>query len=113
MSKDNLNKDLIKGKFGRPEFAKGNKLATKENKAKAQAKPQAFSIKEDLIKELKSIKRKDKKLYKEIIASYWKADSAGMRQFLLEIIDGKARQSTEISGNLQNPVRILHITKEE
>ena len=89
----------FKGKRGY--FKKGNKLATGRKKSKP------FSIREDVITQLKKLRRKNRKEYDVIINSYIKSEK--MRQFLLEIIDGKARQSVEMSGTMQNPVRIIEI----
>ena len=100
--KENINKNAnFVIKDGRKLFAKGHNLSKGINKRKE------FSLKNDLIKALKRIKHKDSAKYREIIESYW--ENKSMRQFLMEIIDGKARQSTELSGNLQNPIRIIEV----
>ncbi len=78
---------------------------------KGRPKNTPFSLKDDLIKSLKRIKHKNPHKYQEIIDSYW--NERGMRQFLLEIVDGKARQSTEIIGSLENPVRIIEVKQME
>lgn len=92
-------------KNGKYVFKKGNQAFKKRRTKKG------FSLREDLIKSLIRIKRKNKQQYEEIIDSYWK--EKGMRQFLLEIVDGKARQSTEIIGNLENPIRIIEVKPQE
>lgn len=98
--KSNL-KDRYEYKNGRFGLKKGVKIAL-GRKAK---KP--FSLREDLIKSLRQIKKKNSTLYKEIIESYWV--DGKMRQFLLEIVDGKARQSVEMSGTMENPVRVIEV----
>jgi len=111
--KENENKE-VKGidrdrdfelKNGKYVFKKGNKIA----KDRKPHKP--FSLKEDLIKSLKRIKKTQPDLYKKIIDSYW-ADGK-MRQFLFEVIDGKARQSVEMSGTMSNPIRIIEVREEK
>ena len=66
-----------------------------------------FSLRDDLIKSLIRIKRKDKDLYQKIIDSYWLDPK--MRAFLFEQIDGKARQSLELAGSMENPVRVVTV----
>ena len=95
---EEIENPVKKGKFL---FQKGNKYG------KGRPKKTEFSLKNDLIKALKRIKHKDSAKYREIIESYW--ENKSMRQLLMEIIDGKARQSTELSGNLQNPIRIIEV----
>ena len=74
-------------------------------------KGSGFSLKNDLIKSLKRIRKNNPALYKEIIDSYWKDPK--MRMFLLEIVDGKARQSMEMSGDMQNPIRVIKVQQME
>ena len=74
---------------------------------KGRPKEKVFSLKADILKSLKRIKKKKPQLYEEIIDSYWK--DAKKRELLLEIIDGKARQSMDIGGNMTNPIRIIEI----
>lgn len=74
---------------------------------KGRPKNKPFSIREDLIKSLKRIKKRNPEKYQDIIDSYW-ADNK-MRQFLLEIVDGKARQSIEMAGTMENPVRVIEV----
>jgi len=95
---EEIENPVKKGKFL---FQKGNKYG------KGRPKKTEFSLKNDLIKALKRIKHKDPAKYRGIIESYW--ENKSMRQFLMEIIDGKAKQSTELSGNLQNPIRIIEV----
>jgi len=88
-------------KDGKYRFKKGNQAFRKRKPKKP------FSLREDLIKSLRRIKKQNPLKYKEIIDSYW--SDKRMRQFLLEIVDGKARQSTEVIGSLENPVRIIEV----
>ena len=88
-------------KDGKYLFAKGNKASKGINKR------QQFSLKNDLIKSLKRIKKRDKIKYQNIIDSYW--TEKGMRQFLMEQIDGKASQSISLGGNQGNPIRIIEV----
>jgi len=78
---------------------------------KGRPKNKPFSLKSDILKSLKRIKKKKPELYEEIIDSYWKDPKK--REFLLEIIDGKARQSMEFAGSLENPVRIIEVKQAE
>ena len=66
-----------------------------------------FSIMKDIIKELKWFKKNKPDLYKQKLREYILKEKFG--QFLVEMIDGKARQSTELSGSLQDPVRIVEV----
>jgi len=97
---DNKDKDITANK---PWLFKkgisGNPTGSKKRKP--------FSIREDLINSLRQIRTRDKKLYNEIIASYWRDPK--MRQFLLEIVDGKARQSMDIGSIKDNPVKMVVI----
>jgi len=93
-------------KGGNPNWEKG-----KSGNPKGRPKNKVFSIRQDLIDSLRKIKKKKPDLYKEIIESYWQDKK--MRGFLLEIVDGKARQSMEIGGNLENPVRIIEVKPQE
>lgn len=88
---------------------KGGRLFVKgiSGNPKGRPKSKGFSLRDDLIKSLIRIKRKDPLKYQSIIDSYW--SEKGMRQFLLEIVDGKARQSVEMSGTMENPIRIIEI----
>ena len=95
------NDFVIKG--GKKLFAKGNQLA------KGRRKQKPFSLKEDLLKSLKDLKKRDKKAYWKLISSYWQDPK--MRSFLMEQIDGKARQSMEIGGTQANPIRIIEISQ--
>ncbi len=88
---------------GNPNWVKGIS-GNPVGKIKGQSN---FSIRQDLIKSLKQIKRKNPKLYQEIIASYWQ--DTKLRPFLLEIIDGKARQQVDFGGNMSNPIRIIEV----
>jgi len=113
-----INKNIIKNKGN--EFDKNEEMKRKEIKKRGNpnwkkgmstpnpgGKRKEFSLKNDLVKALKRIKHKDPAKYREIIESYW--ENKAMRQFLMEIIDGKARQSTELSGNMSNPIRIIEV----
>ena len=93
-------------KGGNPNWEKG-----KSGNPKGRPKNKVFSIRQDLIDSLRKIKKKKPDLYREIIESYWQDKK--MRGFLLEIVDGKARQSMEIGGNLENPVRIIEVKPQE
>ena len=87
---------------------KGSKVLFKAGNTLGKGRPKGtFSIRQDLIKSLKQIKRKNPKLYQEIIASYWQ--DTKLRPFLLEIIDGKARQQVDFGGNMSNPIRIIEV----
>lgn len=91
-----------KGKGGNPNWIKGVSA-----NPKGRPKDRPFSLKADILKSLKRIKKKKPELYEEIIDSYWK--DAKKREFLLEIIDGKARQSMELTGTMENPVRMIEV----
>ena len=88
---------------------KGNRFYFKKGNtaSKGISKRKVFSLREDLIKSLKRIKKSDPAKYKSIIDSYW-SDSK-MRPFLMEIIDGKANQRVEMSGTMSNPIRIIEV----
>ena len=88
-------------KNGRNLFRKGNQAS----KGRPKSKP--FSVRDDVIAQLKKLKHKNRKEYDAIIYSYIKLEK--MRQFLLEVIDGKARQSMEIGGNSTNPIRTIEV----
>lgn len=104
----NINKEVNINKSIREyHFKEGNTYS----KGKGRPKNSVFSLKQDLINSLKRIKSKDKKKYQEIIDSYW--DNPNNRKFLLEIIDGKAKQTTEQVGDLQNPIRIIEVKQME
>ena len=78
---------------------------------KGRKKSKPFSLKEDIISQLKKLRKRNRKEYDTIIASYIKSER--MRQFLLEIIDGKARQSVSMTGTMQNPVRVIEVKQME
>ena len=78
---------------------------------KGRKKLKPFSLREDIIDQLKKLRRRNRKEYDKIIASYIKSEK--MRQFLLEIIDGKARQSVNMTGTMQNPVRVIQVKQME
>jgi len=99
---DNKDKDITANK---PWLFKkgisGNPSGSKKRKP--------FSIREDLINSLRRIRSKNKKLYNEIVDSYWQDPK--QRQFLLEIVDGKARQSLDVGSIKDNPVKMVVIGK--
>ena len=101
-----LKEGFTLNKEGKKVFSKGNQLA----RGKGRPKNKPFSLKEDLLKSLKELKRKDKKRYWNIITSYW--EDPKMRAFLMEQIDGKAKQSLEVGALQSNPIRILEIVSE-
>ena len=74
---------------------------------KGRKKSKPFSLREDIISQLKKLRKRNRKEYDKIISSYIKSEK--MRQFLLEIIDGKARQSVNMTGTMQNPVRVIEV----
>ena len=92
----------VKKKAGNPNWKKGI-----SGNLKGRPKGSIFSLREDLINSLRRIKKNNPQKYQEIIDSYW--EEPKWRQFLLEIVDGKARQSTEIGGMKQNPIRVIEV----
>ena len=92
----------IKKKAGNPNWKKGV-----SGNLKGRPKESIFSLRDDLIASLRRIKKNNPQKYQEIIDSYW--EEPKWRQFLLEIVDGKARQSTEIGGMKQNPIRVIEV----
>jgi len=77
---------------------------------KGRPKNKPFSLKDDLLKSLKQLKKTNKRKYWELITSYW--EDPKMRTFLMEQVDGKARQSLEVGAIQSNPIRVLEITSE-
>ena len=109
-NKEAETKETAKEKeTNRTEPVRGKRLFVKgiSGNPKGRPKKKPFSIREDLINSLRQIRSRDKKLYNEIIASYWRDPK--MRQFLLEIVDGKARQSMDIGSIKDNPVKMVVI----
>ena len=101
-----ITEPIKKNKGGNPNWIKGVSA-----NPKGRPKGKIFSLKDDILKSLKRIKKKKPEMYQEIIDSYW--TDPKRREFLLEIIDGKARQSIEMSGTMENPVRVIEVKQME
>jgi hypothetical protein len=111
-NKDTETKETAKEEeTNKIEPVRGKRLFVKgiSGNPKGRPKKKPFSIREDLINSLRRIRSKNKKLYNEIVDSYWRDPK--MRQFLLEIVDGKARQSMDIGSIKDNPVKMVVISK--
>ena len=65
----------------------------------------SISLLTDIKQRLIKLAKEEPDKYQELIDSYWQ--DVKLRQFLLEMIDGKAKQPVEMSGSIDTRLEVL------